>query len=128
MSRSPTLAPLALLAWTLAAAPSKAAAQAPDDARLRQAWSYLSPEEQDDVASWFRAEVEHLGTFQNTLLVATLALVPRDPGLYPEAPPPAWFDPEVKVDALSGATHLARTPDETSEFEQSAIPYGGDDR
>ncbi|HVS18774.1 MAG TPA: hypothetical protein VMT18_09260 [Planctomycetota bacterium] len=95
MSRSPTLAPVALLAWALAAAPLSAAPQGPDDARLRQAWGYLNEEEQDDVASWFRAEVEHLGTFQNTLLAAALALDPRDPGLFPEAPPIAWFDPEV---------------------------------
>jgi DNA-binding NarL/FixJ family response regulator len=52
----------------LAAAPLAAAPQGPDDARLRQAWSYLTEEEQADVASWFRAVVEHLGTFQNTLL------------------------------------------------------------
>ena len=81
---------LALFAAPLAAAP-----QGPDDARLRQAWGYLTEAEQEDVASWFRSEVEYLETFQNTVLRLVLAGEPQDPGLFPEAAPIEWFDPEV---------------------------------
>jgi hypothetical protein len=77
------------------AAASWAGPQEPDDARLRQAWSFLSPEEQEDVASWFRAEVEHLETFQNRLLRLVLEREPQDPGLFGEVPPVRWFDPQV---------------------------------
>lgn len=88
----PRLAVLLALASALSA---PAAAQAPDDARLRQAWGFLTEAEQDDVASWFRSEVEGLATFQNTLLRLVLATESVDPGLFPKALPAVWFDPEV---------------------------------
>lgn len=84
----------ALTVLALIAAPLAAAVQEHDDARLRLAWSRLHPEEQDDVASWFRSEVVHLDTFQNRLLRSVLAGEPQDPGLFPEAVPVEWYDPE----------------------------------
>lgn len=81
-----------VLALLAAVAPARA--QEPDDARLRQAWSYLTPQEQEDVASWFRAEAEHLDTFQNRLLRLVLEREPQDPGLFPEDKAAPWFDPE----------------------------------
>jgi hypothetical protein len=83
------LAPLVLCAASL-----PAAAQEPDDARLRQAWSYLTEAEQADVASWFRSEVENLDTFQMRLLRAVLASEPTDPGLFAQDRPAEWYDPE----------------------------------
>src|SRR6187402_507848 len=86
--------PRVFFALALTAAALPAAAQEPEDARLRQAWSYLTEEEQADVASWFRSEVEKLDTFQSRLLRAVLASEPRDPGLFPEDSALEWYDPE----------------------------------
>jgi hypothetical protein len=82
----------ALLAWAGLASPALAQG-APDDEAVRKAWSYLTPQEQIDVAGWFRAEVEQVDCFQNRVLRFALALESVDPGLFPEDEPCAYFDP-----------------------------------
>lgn len=71
----------------------------PDDARVTAAWTSLSDEEQADVAAWFTAEAELLPGARSDFLRYALSLLPADPGLLPEAPPPRWFDPKVHAPA-----------------------------
>lgn len=112
----------AFLALALAAAPLAAAAQGPDDARLRQAWGYLSEEEQADVVSWFQSEVVHLPTFQNTLLRLVLEREPTDAGMFPEAPAAVWFDPEVHAPREPIARRLLETDD--ARWKRTAESFG----
>jgi hypothetical protein len=72
-------------------------AQEPElsDERLRQAWSYLLPAEQEDAANYLRESTRHLETFQQGLIEFALALEPRDPSQLPSAAPTPFFAPEV---------------------------------
>jgi hypothetical protein len=83
-------AALALLAGKLGAQDKPAA---PDDARLRQAWSYLTDAEQDDALARFEAETPQLDTFQNKLLRFALALEERDHSFLPRESEIPFFDP-----------------------------------
>jgi hypothetical protein len=103
----------AVLAGLVLLAPGAAARaqEAPDDARVRRAWSLLLPEEQDDVVSWFSAEVEGLPTLQGQLLRLALALEPSDPGLLPEDPGTTWFDPQEHAPGQPIARRLLAADD-----------------
>ena len=90
-SKVPTCcAALALFAGGVAAQDKPAA---PDDARLRQAWSYLTDAEQDDALARFEAEAPQLDTFQNKLLRFALALEERDHSFLPRESEIPFFDP-----------------------------------
>lgn len=80
------LCSLAALAAPLVAEPS--------DREIRSAWEKLDAEERFEVAEWYRAEVEHLETFQAGLIRYTLGLDERDPGFWPETEERPYYDPE----------------------------------
>jgi hypothetical protein len=71
----------------------------PTDQRIREAWSYLLPEEQSEVSEWFRSEVEYLETSQNKLIDYLIDGEPLDRGQWPEAQPMPWFDPKTHAPA-----------------------------
>lgn len=110
-----------LAALALSAVALPAVAQEPDDARLRQAWSFLSEEEQADVASWFRSEVGQLDTFQGRLLRAVLATEPQDPGLFPAARPIEWYDPEKTAPKQPIARRTLQDDDPRAERTRAAF-------
>jgi len=92
------LAPLiagTLLALAAPRAGAQDGAEAPDDDRVREAWSYLLPDEQVDAMARFEAEVVWLDTFQNSLIAHELESLDADAGLLPAAEPPPIFDPAV---------------------------------
>jgi hypothetical protein len=98
---APALARVALFALLFVpahAAPAQGespkSASAPDDARVRKAFSFLTEAEQADVLEEFAAEVEWLDTFQTQLLRFALSLEERDPGLLPLDQPAPFFDPK----------------------------------
>jgi hypothetical protein len=95
-------ASLALFAGGLAA---QEKSPEPDDARLRQAWSYLTNSEQDDALARFAAEAPQLDTFQNKLLRFALALEERDRGFLPRQSETAFFDPARHAPAQPIARH-----------------------
>jgi hypothetical protein len=84
------------------APPSKPVAPSPEmarrdqeNARARRAFDALSPGERDEVAEFFSAETERLGTFQLSLMRSVLKGQDKDSGLWPEFEPPPVFDPSV---------------------------------
>jgi hypothetical protein len=90
----------ALLALAAAAPLARAQDKEPADVkRMRKAWSYLLPAEQEEVAAWFSADVKTLGTFQGKLLAFALRLEANDPAFLPEDPGSPWFDPKEHAPA-----------------------------
>lgn len=87
---------LPFLAAALLVAPVIAQAGREDDSdkRVRKAWSTLLAEEQQEAAEWFRLEVSVLDTFQLRLVRWVLADQQSDVGLWPDAEPAPFFDPE----------------------------------
>ncbi|HUR27091.1 MAG TPA: hypothetical protein VM509_02820 [Planctomycetota bacterium] len=96
----------ALLSLVIAAsgAPDFAQAQAPKapppaaaltDERLREAWSFLLPDEQEAAALYLADALQHLETFQQSLVAFALSLETRDPGQLPVAPPTPFYAPEI---------------------------------
>lgn len=73
--------------------PQDEAPAPPDDDAVREAWSMLLPDEQDEALEWFRLEVSFLDTFQLRCQRWILGAVEDDPGLWPVVAPAAWFDP-----------------------------------
>lgn len=105
---APALARVALLALLLVPARAVLAqeavpkpTEAPDDAKVRKAFSFLTEAEQLDALEEFAAEVEWLDTFRNQLQRFALELEERDPGMLPLAEPTPFFDP---------AEHAPRQP------------------
>lgn len=95
-ARGPWLAAiLALAAPAMAQVKPASPKPAPSDERLREAWSFLLPAEQEDAANYLRESTRHLETFQQGLIDFALSLEPRDPGQLPSAPPTPFFAPEV---------------------------------
>ncbi len=80
-------------------APAQDAEPAPSDDRLREAWSFLLPEEQFEVCEWYRAEVSYLDTYQNKMIAYVLGGEERDRGTWPAPEPTPYFDPEVHCPA-----------------------------
>ncbi|MDF1797954.1 MAG: hypothetical protein P1V81_02165 [Planctomycetota bacterium] len=82
---------------TLCALPALGFAQdapeLPADERIREAWSYLRPDEQAEVTEWFRAEVGYLETYQGKLIQYLLDTSEVDRGLFPEPQPLPFYDP-----------------------------------
>ncbi len=78
-----------------------AEAQDPErtDTRIREAWSYLLPDEQAEVIEWFRLEISVRDTFQNRCLRFVLEAQESDPGFWPLAAEATWFDPEEHAPA-----------------------------
>lgn len=87
---------LALEPISPAAVPAQ---ELPTDARILEAWSYLTPPEQAEVTEWFRAEVSYLDTTQNKLIAYLEESADRDRGEWPKAEPAPYFDPEVHAPA-----------------------------
>jgi len=75
--------------------------KAPSDERLRQAWSYLLPDEQADAMAWLRAEAPELGTFQARLIRYAVELAGIDVGFFEAAGETPFFAP---------TTHAPRQP------------------
>ena len=67
----------------------------PTDERIREAWSYLRADERFEVSEWFQLEVSFLETFQKQLADYLVGSLEVDPGTFPAAEPPAFYDPEV---------------------------------
>lgn len=67
----------------------------PTDERVREAWSYLLPQEQVDAVSRFEAHVIWMESFQNSLIKYAVGLLEEDPGLLPELEPLPYFDPAL---------------------------------
>ena len=67
----------------------------PTDERVREAWSYLRPEERVDAIARFEAHAIWMESFQNSLIEYALANLEEDPGLLPEPGPLPYFDPEL---------------------------------
>lgn len=80
---------LALLAPTVFAQDDSA----PSDVEIRKAWSYLHPDEKDEVAEWFRAEVSYLDSYQNTMIRYILGDEERDRGSWPMVEELTFYDP-----------------------------------
>ena len=78
----------------------------PTDERLREAWSYLLPEEREEVGEWFRAEVGYLDLYVNKMIAYVLAGQDRDRGMWPAPEPAPCFDPKEHCPAQP----IARTP------------------
>ena len=74
--------------------------QGPTEERIREAWSFLLPDERREVAEWFRLELSSLETFQLTVIRFVLDGQEMDPGFWPEDEPPPFYDPEVHAPGL----------------------------
>ena len=61
-----------------------------DEARTR--FEKLAPGEKQDLVDYLRSEVEHLETFQASLVAYVLKEADRDPKAWPEEEQPPWFD------------------------------------
>lgn len=87
--------------FSLACALSAAATarQELGDERLRKAWSYLLPAEQDEALARFEGEVSGLPTLQNRLLRHVSRLAELDIGMAPVDQPAPYFDPKVHAPA-----------------------------
>ncbi len=83
-----------LACCTILPAASAASETEPDDDRVRKAWEFLLPAEQDEACQWFAAEASALNTYQNRLIQSVKAIVDRDPGTFPEADEEVFFDPQ----------------------------------
>lgn len=98
---APALARVAFFALLLVPAHAASAqatepkpVSAPDDAKVRKAFSFLTEAEQLDALEEFAAEVEWLDTFRNQLQRFALSLEERDAGLLPLDTPAPFFDPK----------------------------------
>ena len=67
----------------------------PADERIREAWSYLLPDEQAEVTEWFRAEVGYLDTYQGKLIAYLIESAPIDRGMHLAPPELPHYEPEV---------------------------------
>jgi hypothetical protein len=87
----------------LLSSPHIAAAQEPEpmpsDERIREAWSFLLPEEKSEVSEWFRAEAGYLDTSQNRLIQYLIDCEERDRGSWAAQQPLSWYDPETHAPA-----------------------------
>jgi len=107
MSHFAIAATLAAVCLAQPPSPSQPAASAslaarqelPTDARILEAWSYLTPDEKGEVTEWFRAEVSYLDTTQNKLIAYLEEGSDRDRGEWPAAEPAPLFDPETHAPA-----------------------------
>ena len=87
--------PLALILLAAGPSPQGAVREEPDDDRVRQAWSYLLPEEQAEVLQWFEAEAARLDSFQQRCLDFVVKGADRDAGYWPDDGPLEYFDPKT---------------------------------
>ncbi len=87
----PLLLAIPFVVGSLATAQDQDAATS--DERLREAWSYLLPEEQAEVGEWYRAEVGYLDTYQNRMIAYVIDAEETDRGTWPQAGPRPFFDP-----------------------------------
>lgn len=90
----------ALIAAPAAARPQKKSAPKPDvaarereDERARRAFEALTAAEQREVADFFAAQAEQLGTFQASLMHFVLKGQDKDSGMWPEVGETPVFDP-----------------------------------
>lgn len=81
------------------AAPAAPASDEPSDEALLAAFDALDAATKEEVVEWFTAECERLPTFQQTLIRRAIQQVERDPFAWPDAPPPAAYDPKVHAPA-----------------------------
>ena len=65
----------------------------PSDERVHEVWAFLLPAEQEEARQWFTAEAEGLNNYTGRVIRTVLDIVERDPGSFPEAPEPRFFDP-----------------------------------
>lgn len=91
---------IAELFLALAQAPKSGPAKAPKpkplpaaDVRAQKAFDALEPAERKDVIDFLEAEIEHLATFQMSLVRWTFKHQDRDPLMWPKAAETPWFDP-----------------------------------
>lgn len=82
-------------ALVLCIAPPLATAQERSDAEVLAAFDALAPAEQRGVADYLRLDLSHADRFQLTLTRYVLETSDRDPGFWPEASGPRWFDPQT---------------------------------
>ncbi len=108
MLRSPCILVAALATSGFAQSPSK---EILDDARLRQAWQFLTAAEQEDVAARFEEEAGALRSFENALIAHALTLEPTDPGLLPTAGAAPIYDPKVHAPAQPIARSVLKPDD-----------------
>ena len=84
--------------------------QGPTEERIREAWSFLLPDERREVAEWFRLELSSLETFQLTVIRFVLDGQEMDPGFWPEDEPPPFYDPETESSApIQATSHCTRS-------------------
>jgi len=112
----------ALLAFPAASQSRTSKADAPDDERLLQAWSFLTQDEQRDAADWLVGEAPALGTFQSELIRFALSLEENDIGHLPDAAPTPVFDPEVHAPGLPIARRWL-DPDDARAREQRELVF-----
>ncbi|MBI5431985.1 MAG: hypothetical protein HZA52_04055 [Planctomycetes bacterium] len=74
------------------------APRASDD-DVRRAWSLLTDDERRDVALHFAEEARWLEGLQSALIAHALSLEETDPGFFPEAGEPPFFDPKLHAPA-----------------------------
>ena len=118
----------AALALPLLLAPAvQDAAEAPappDDARVREAWSYLLPGEQEEAIEWFLLEVSLLDTFQSRCRDWILGSLEEDPGFWPTVGPERWFDPTVHAPRQPIPRRLLDPDDRRAEKMAEAVRRG----
>lgn len=90
----PVVATALLVALALTSPAAAQGRKPPDDERVRKAWSFLLPEEQEEAIAWYTAEVDALDSFQMRLVRHALGLLEADPGFLEEDGPIPYFEPE----------------------------------
>jgi len=136
MSRFAGTAALALLvghnpALGLAPAQDKAATAKPElsEERLREAWSFLLPNEQEDAANYLRESARHLESFQQGLIDFALSLEPRDRSQLPIAAPTPFFAPELHAPGQPIARQRLNEDDSRAKKQRAkmlaAVPKTG---